>query len=181
MSTIASLSPYEVLARYERRSLAHASDVRERQDAPGLWRGIGYRVGSRLFVSSIDEINELLAPPVLARVPGAQPWLLGIANVRGNLMPVVDLGRFLFGERTQPGERTRLLVVRQGSGSVALMVDEVFGQRTVDALQRQSMRAEDDPRLLRFVDHQVEVGDQQLALFDTSRLVRAPDFRQAAA
>ena len=108
-----------------------------------------------LLVSGIDEINELLAVPTLTPVPGTQSWLLGVANVRGNLVPVVDFGRFLFGERTQHSERTRLLVVRQGSGSVALLVDEVFGQRTVDEQQRREAEREDDPRLARFVDNRV--------------------------
>ena len=179
MSAVANLSPFEVLAQYERLSLAHASDTRQTLEAPGLWRGIGYRVGARLFVSSIDEINELLAVPVLTPVPGTQPWLLGVANVRGNLVPVIDLGRFLFGARTQPTERTRLLIVRQAGGSVALMVDEVFGQRTVDEQQRREAEGEDDPRLARFVDERV--GEQKMALFSVGRLVRAPDFRQAAA
>ena len=179
MNQVANLSPFEVLARYERLSLAHASDTRQTMEAPGLWRGIGYRVGTRLFVSSIDEISELLAVPVMTTVPGTQSWLLGVANVRGNLVPVIDLGRFLFGTRTQVTERTRLLIVRQGSGNVALMVDEVFGQRTVDEQQRRDAEPEDDPRLERFVDDRV--GEQKLALFSMGRLVRAPDFRQAAA
>ncbi|MGC1548405.1 MAG: chemotaxis protein CheW [Rhodanobacter sp.] len=179
MSETATLTPFEVLARYERLSLAHASDTPEKLEAPGLWRGIGYRVGSRLFVSGIDEISELLAVPVLTSVPGTQTWLLGVANVRGNLVPVIDLARFLFSERTLLSERTRLLVVRQGGGNVALMVDEVFGQRTVDAEQRQEAEREDDPRLTRFVDDRV--GEQRLALFSMNKLVRAPDFRQAAA
>ena len=124
-------------------------------------------------------INELLAVPVLTPVPGTQPWLLGVANVRGNLVPVVDFARFLFGERTQQSDRTRLLVVRQGGGSVALLVDEVFGQRTVDEEQRREAGREDDPRLARFAESRV--GEQQLAVFSMNRLVRAPDFRQAAA
>lgn len=181
MNQPANLTPFETLARYERLSLAHASDVQDRMEAPGLWRGIGYRVGQRLFVSGIDEINELLAVPVLTPVPLTQPWLLGVANVRGNLVPVIDFNRFLFGERTQLTERTRLLIVRQGGGSVALMVDEVFGQRTVDEEQRRDAAAEDDPRLTRFVGERVEVGEQQLGVFSMNRLVRAPDFRQAAA
>ncbi|AIF47202.1 chemotaxis protein CheW [Dyella japonica] len=179
MSQTASLLPFEILAHYERLSLAHASGTPEKLEAPGLWRGIGYRAGSRLFVSGIDEISELLAVPSLTPVPGTQPWLLGVANVRGNLVPVIDLARFLFGERTQSTERTRLLVVRQGGGSVALMVDEVFGQRTVDAEQRRHSELEDDPRLTRFVDDRV--GEQRLAVFSMGKLVRAPDFRQAAA
>ncbi len=179
MSQSVNRTPFEILARYERRSLAHASDTKEKLEAPGLWRGIGFRVGSRLLVSGIDEINELLAVPPLTPVPGTRPWLLGVANVRGNLVPVIDCGRFLFGERTQHSERTRLLVVRQGSGSVALLVDEVFGQRTVDEEQRRDAGREEDPRLTRFVDSLV--GEQQLAIFSMSKLVRAPDFRQAAA
>lgn len=181
MSEAASQTPFEILAHYERLSLAHASDTSQKLEAPGLWRGIGYRVGSRLFVSGIDEINELLAVPSLTAVPGTQTWLLGVANVRGNLVPVVDLARFLFGERTPSTERTRLLVIRQGSGNVALMVDEVFGQRTVDMEQRQTAEREDDPRLTRFVEDRVEADEQRLALFSMSKLVRAPDFRQAAA
>lgn len=174
-------SPFEILARYERLSLAHASGTQERFEAPGLWRGIGYRAGNCMFVSAIDEINELLAVPPLTPVPGTKPWLLGVANVRGNLMPVVDMARFLFSERTLHSERARLLVVRQGGGSVALLVDEVFGQRTVDAEQRRGAEHEEDPRLARFVDNRVEVDGQRLALFSMGRLVRAPDFRQAAA
>jgi twitching motility protein PilI len=179
MTDTINRTPFEILARYQRLSLAHASESQDQLDAPGLWRGIGFRVGARLLVTGIDEINELLAVPTLTPVPGTQPWLLGVANVRGNLVPVIDFARFLFGERTQHSDRTRLLVVRQGSGNVALMVDEVFGQRTVDQEQRRDAVAEDDPRLARFVDSRV--GEQQLAIFSMNRLVRAPDFRQAAA
>jgi twitching motility protein PilI len=179
MTEAINRTPFEILARYQRLSLAHASESQDQLDAPGLWRGIGFRVGSRQLVTGIDEINELLAVPTLTPVPGTQPWLLGVANVRGNLVPVIDFARFLFGERTQHSDRTRLLVVRQGSGNVALMVDEVFGQRTVDQEQRRDAVAEDDPRLARFVDSRV--GEQQLAIFSMNRLVRAPDFRQAAA
>ena len=181
MNASTGLTPFEILARYERLSLAHASDTRERMDAPGLWRGIGYRVGPRTLVSEIGEINELLALPPLTAVPRTQPWLLGVANVRGNLMPVVDFGRFLFDERTQLTDRARLLVVRQGGGSVALLVDEVFGQRTVDAEQRRGAELEDDPRLARFAEQRVGDGVQQMAILSMGKLVRAPDFRQAAA
>ncbi len=174
-----NLTPFEILARYERLSLAHASDTRDKLEAPGLWRGIGFRVGARLLVSGIDEINELLAVPALTPVPGTQPWLLGVANVRGNLVPVIDFARFLFGERTPLTDRTRLLIVRQGNGNVALLVDEVFGQRTVDEEQRRDAMREEDPRLTRFVENRV--GEQQLGIFSMNRLVRAPDFRQAAA
>ena len=101
-------------------------------------------------------------------------------NVRGNLVPVIDFGRFIFDERTLQTERSRLLLVRQHGGTVGLLVDEVFGQRTVDDQQRRESVAEDDPRLTRFVQENVGIDERAFAVFSMSRLVRAPDFRQAA-
>lgn len=173
-------SPFEVLADYERRSLAHVAGQPERIDAPGLWRGIAFRVGEREFASGISEINELLTPQPLTPVPGTQPWLMGIANVRGNLVPVVDLSRFLFGERTHPTDRCRILLVRQHGGHVGLLIDEVLGQRSVLDEHRDAAERESDERVARFVEMIVTVGEQRFGLFDMSRLARAPDFLQAA-
>ena len=65
-------------------------------------------------------------------MPGAQPWMLGVANVRGSLLPVVDLKQFLEGERTLVHEGQRVLVVRQSGGNVAVIIDELYGQQTVE-------------------------------------------------
>ena len=118
------LSPYEVIADYERRSLAHVVGLPEQLDAPGLWRGVGYRIGSHRLASGFDEVVEILPLPPVTPVPGAQPWMLGVANIRGNLLPIVDLKQFLEGERTVLHEGQRVLIVRQSGGDVAVTIDE---------------------------------------------------------
>jgi twitching motility protein PilI len=50
----------------------------------------------------------------------------------------------------------------------------------MDDAQRDSGEEEHDPRLARFVAQNVQIGEQTFGLFSMSRLVRAPDFRQAA-
>jgi len=124
--------PFEALADYERRSLAHVAGLPEQIDAPGLWRGIGFRIGARYLVSSIGEVNEILTMPLLTVVPGTQAWMLGVANVRGNLVALVDLRNFIEGQRTVLTDSTRVLVVRQHGGSVALLLDEVRPNMPVD-------------------------------------------------
>ncbi|HET7662411.1 MAG TPA: chemotaxis protein CheW [Rhodanobacteraceae bacterium] len=176
----ATATPFELLAEYERLSLAHEAGEPERIETPGLWRGIGFRVGERLLASRIDEIDELLTLQPLTIVPGTQSWLLGIANVRGNLVPVVDLGNFLFDTRTRVSDRCRLLVMRQQSSTVGLLVDEIVGQRNLGDEQRHAAEAEGDERLKRFVDEVVTLDGRRIGLFSMSRLARAPDFLQAA-
>jgi twitching motility protein PilI len=174
-------TPFEALAEYERRSLAHAAGVPEQIEAPGLWRGIGFRIGDRHFVSSIAEVNEILTLPALTMVPGAKSWLLGIANVRGNLVPVIDLRDFGGGGRSATGDSTRVLVVRQHGGNVGLLVDEVLGQRSFSEEQLGKSIGEADSSYARFVGENVPLGDVLWGLFSVSALARSTEFQQAAA
>ena len=175
------LSPFEALADYERRSLAHTAGLPEQIEAPGLWRGIGFRVGARYLVSSINEVNEILTLPALTIVPGTRPWLLGVANVRGNLVPVIDLRQYLEGERTQLTDSSRVLLVRQLGGSVGLLIDEVLGQRNFSEEQRSEALGEEDERYARFVGENYPLGEVNWGLFSMAALVRTPDFVQAVA
>lgn len=175
------LSPFEVLADYERRSLAHIAGMPEQIEAPGLWRGIGFRVGRRFLVSSISEVNEILTFPAMTVVPGTRPWLLGVANIRGNLVPVVDLKGFLEGERSQYADTSRVLLVRQQGGAVGVLVDEVLGQRNFSDEQRTEAVAEDDSRYGRYVLENYQLGDVMWGMFSMVALARTPEFQQAAA
>ncbi len=181
--------PFALLLEYESKSLAHVAGLPEQIDAPGLWRGVGYRVGARRLASGFDEVVEILPMPPVTAVPGAQPWMLGVANVRGNLLPIVDLKQFLEGERPVLHEGQRVLVVRQPGGDVAVVVDELYGQRSfVEAQQvdveHAQARAEQplaDGRYAHFIDRAYRVDAGTWGVFSLDRLARTPEFRTAAA
>lgn len=172
---------YALLADYESRSLAHDPGVPEQIEAPGLWRAIGFRVGEHDFVSGIDEISEILmSPPPVTSIPSTRPWLLGVANVRGNLIAVVDLKQFLFEQRTHVTGRARVLVVKQSGGNVGLLVDELLGQRNLTDADRVDAEGEADARLARFVTENVTTGPVRLGRFSMQELTRTPEFQHAA-
>jgi len=179
------LAPFDVLVDYERRSLAHVAGLPEQLDAPGLWRGVGYRLGARRLASGFGEVLEILPLPQVTVVPGAQPWMLGLANVRGNLLPIVDLKQFLEGERTVLHESQRILLVRQPGGDVAVLVDELYGQRSFT--EQQMLDGGDDAvaelasgRYAHFIDRVYRLDDARWGVFSLERLARTPEFRQAA-
>ena len=175
------VSPFLVLADYEQRSLVHVAGLPEQLDAPGLWRGVAYRVGSRRLASGFDEVLEILPMPVITHVPGSQPWMLGVANIRGTLLPVVDLKQFLEGERTVLQEKQRVLVVHQPGGDVAVTIDELYGQRGFVDAQRVDAAPIADGRYAYFVDRAYRMNDQDWGVFSLDRLARTPEFRQATA
>lgn len=178
---MAELDPFEVLVDYEQRSLAHIAGMPEQLQSPGMWRGVGYRIGQRHLASAFAEIGEILPMPSLTPVPGAQPWMLGVANVRGVLLPVVDLKHFLQAERTVPNERQRILVIRQSGGDVAVTIDELFGQRSFHVQDTVDERDIAQGRYGHFIDRAYVVDGQTWGVFSLDRLSRTPEFRHAAA
>lgn len=179
-------APFEILADYERKSLAHVAGLPEQLDAPGLWRGVAYRIGAHRLASGFDEVVEILQVPAITPVPGAQPWMLGVANVRGNLLPIIDLKQFLEGARTVLHEGQRMLLMRQQGGDVAVLIDELYGQRGFT--EQQQLAQEDlatthlaEGRYAHFVERGYRLGEDAWGIFSLERLSRTPEFRQAAA
>lgn len=181
VDTAAHLDAFEILLDYERRSLAHVAGLPEQLQAAGLWRGIGFRVGQRRLVSEYAMVAEILTVPQITQVPGSQSWMLGVANVRGNLLPVVDLKYFLEGSRSVLHEgHQKVMVLRQPGGDVAVTIDELFGQRSFMDEQKVEAEALADGRYEGFIDRAYDNGGQLWGVFSLDRLVRTPEFRHAA-
>jgi twitching motility protein PilI len=181
MQTAAALSPFAVLTDYENRSLSHVAGLPEQIEAPGLWRGIGFRLGSRHLAAGFGEVVEIITLPPLTPVPGSESWLLGVANIRSNLLPVVDLKLFMEGERTVQHATTRALVVKQAGGNVAVLIDELYGQRNFTDANRTELSGLEEGRYGTFVKHAYRLGDIVWGVFSMALLSRTPEFRQAAA
>ena len=168
-----------LLHDYEQRSLAHVAGSPLQAGGREGWRGLAYRIGQNDLVSSFDDVIEILSVPGLTPIPGGQPWLLGLANVRGNLLPVTDLKLFLEGVRSVPQERQRMLVMRQHGGDVAILIDELYGQRSFDDEARAEV--ETSGRYAHFIDRAYALEDKVWSVFSLERLSRTPEFRNAAA
>jgi twitching motility protein PilI len=122
--------PFELLLELERRARAV---IAAREGAPAAsdeWVGIGFRLGAEHFVTSRGDVREVLpVPEQVTRVPGAKSWLRGIANLRGQLLTVVDLKAFLGGGSASGERHARILVVASRDVPTGLVVDEVIGFR----------------------------------------------------
>jgi twitching motility protein PilI len=90
---------------------------------------LGVEIGGVRYLLDLVEAGEIVPLPPLAAVPLTQPWYLGLANVRGNLLGVVDLARYL-DPQAGPTPGTRLVTFAPGLGfPCALLVAKVVGLR----------------------------------------------------
>lgn len=168
------------LLDYEKRSLEHAAGEASRQQQISNWDGVVFRLGDHYLTCRIDQVDEIIAFPPFTQIPGAKDWLLGIANVRGNLAPVSDLGWFLFGSRTPVTGRTRLIMTRIQNRLAGLMVDEVFGQRHFHTDDLDPEPSWEETPLAGLVTHQFETSERTWGVLNMSELHRNPDFIDGA-
>ena len=122
--------PFELLAELERRGRAVSAGAGADATQSGEWVGVALKMAGELYLVAREEAREVLGvPSPLTRVPGAKSWILGLANVRGQLLPIIDLRAYLGAGPTPASRGARIIVVNHREIPAGLLVDEVLGFR----------------------------------------------------
>jgi twitching motility protein PilI len=173
--------PIALLRDIERRAGGKPTGPPDAQTSGDVWRGIGFSVGGRRLVASMADISEVMHCPKIARVPGAKLWLMGVANLRGALLPIVNLHGFLLGQLAVLDRESRILVVEQDEILSGLAVEEVFGVKHFLGEQRRAHVTASEDWLSPYVVGSFHVADETWEVFDVLALIGAPAFMQVAA
>ncbi len=123
------------------------------------------------FAVEIGSAREVVFFDGYTLVPGAPPALLGVANLRGTLMPILDVQPLLgFGSRA-PERRTSTLILADRSLQAAVAIDGVLGLETFEEVLPVG---EDLPRAYReFARGLLPRGDRPVTLLDAYKVLGA--------
>ena len=173
--------PFELLKEIEKRSRTVAAANPVDEAAGREWVGVACRMGGETFLIAREETREVLGyPAVITRIPGAKGWVKGLANVRGSLMPMLDLRQFLGSGATTPGRNTRVIVVNHREIPAGLIVDEVLGFRR---FAESEFNAEAPPTVIRcdmYLAGAFRRGGEVWPVLSLKSLVESQSFLQAA-
>ena len=83
---------------------------------------VGFRVGQQDFGLPIASVHEIVRPPEITPVPQSAQCVAGVMNLRGRIVPVVDL-RLRFQQSAENSPKNRVLVVSVEGRFVGMLVD----------------------------------------------------------
>lgn len=170
--------PFGQLAELER--LLRAARMDAAAGEAQSWTGLGFRIGTTWLVAPREDVREVIVPPATTRVPNAKAWMRGVANVRGELLAVVDLANLLGITDTSQQRLQRVLVLNSRRVPVGLLVDEVAGYRQfAPSDQRPALAAQAQPFTPYLLGAFARENQHWLA-FSLHRLVQDEAFRSAA-
>jgi twitching motility protein PilI len=174
--------PFELLRTLDAMARAAVQGPSETAPAGAEWVGIAFRLGGEGFLLAREETREVMAyPGVVTRVPGAKMWIRGLSNVRGQLLPIVDLRAFLGSGTTSVTRATRVLIANHREIPAGLVVDEVMGFRR---FAESEFTTELPPTLIRcerYLAGAFKRGAEVWPVFSNRSLLESQQFLQAAA
>jgi twitching motility protein PilI len=174
--------PFELLRELDRRARIAAKGQPEAVAAGAEWVGVAFRLGGEAFLIAREETREVLAyPAAVTRVPGARAWIRGLSNVRGQLLPVIDLRAFLGAGATTVSRSSRVLVANHREIPAGLVVDEVMGFRRFYDSEFSSDLPPTLLRCERYLAGAFRRGAEVWPVFSVRALLESPQFMQAAA
>lgn len=95
---------------------------------------VTFQVANEVFGFPMEQVLEIIRIPTTVAVPLTPDTLIGLANLRGGVLPIIDLRKLLDFEDKELTEQSRVVVVDTGSqtGRVGLVVDRVLQVKTVE-------------------------------------------------
>jgi twitching motility protein PilI len=176
-----SQEPFALLSAIAERSAESAAGLPEQQDIQTYWSGVGFTLGGIKMVAPMAEVAEMLVLPSVTRMPGVQPWVKGVANVRGRLLPLIDLNQFFDEDKLTTSRDRRVLVVERGELYTGLVVDKVFGMQHFPADNFADEIVEDAAEYSEFLVGSYIVNNEAWAVFSPFLLAADGHFSNAAA
>lgn len=160
-----------------------AATSKQEDDQEQLMQLVGFTIGKELFGVDILMVQEIIRAAPITPVPNSPEFVEGVINLRGNILPVIDLRKrlnLLTGENDL--EDTWILILDIQNKVTGFIVDSVT---EVIKIQEETIEAPPDiikagleSQYLRGV---CDIGVQLLILLDFKRILLQEEFKQLTA
>lgn len=140
-------------------------------------RQLGVMIGESRWLLNLQQAGEIVSVGAISKVPLTQPWFLGLASIRGNLVSVVDLAQFCGERPTSIDKESRIIAFAPSlSFNSALLVSRVLGLRDAGEMEAHTPAG---PAPMQWAARQYLDRESQVwTELDLSLIVQDPRFLQ---
>ncbi len=172
--------PFEFLLALEQRTITRSASLQKVDQVEQEWVGVGFRVGDSRLIAAMADIKEILDLPDFTSVPGVKSWVVGVANVRGSLLPIMDLKGYLLGEQVNQRDKGRVIVIDYKGFNTGLVVDEIYGMRHFRESEASQDVYEVHEGITPFIERVFINEDEHWPVFDFNQMTQDERFSQAS-
>jgi purine-binding chemotaxis protein CheW len=140
-------------------------------DARGQMQCVTFELDDETYGINVMQVQEVLRETEVAPVPGAPHYVIGIINLRGNVVSVID-ARIRFGLPTiERNEMTRIVVIEAQQQIIGILVDSVAEVVDIKMSEIETAPNVGNEESSRYIDGVVSRGEKLLILVDLDKLL----------
>lgn len=144
-------------------------------------RHLAFGIADASAAAPLDQVLEVQRIPPITLIPGLPSWILGVSNLRGDILSVVDFRDFLGLAKTNlASETARMLVVTSRARDlvVGLVADRVLGIHKLLPHELRPAAGQFDPRMAAFLRGLHVEPERVLAVLDLEAVLQSAEMRQ---
>ncbi len=139
---------------------------------------VGFQIGEELYGIDIHSVQEIDRMHSITRLPKTLPFIEGVINLRGSIIPVIDMAKRFGRQPVEVGRQTRIIIVRLAGKGVGLVVEQVN-----EVVQLDEKEIEPAPSMAFAVDQKYVEGVGQISagliiLLDVDLLLSSEEMTQ---
>lgn len=160
------------------QELVYAEESEEQvEEQTSQW--VTFKLGGEQYAINVMQVQEVLPPTEIAPVPGAPEFVLGIINLRGKVVTVIDT-RLRFGmEPKEPDSNSRIIVMEVEENIAGIMVDGVNEVASVREDEIDTAPNVSNEESSRYIYGVVSRDDYLLILVDANKLLTDEEMQEA--
>jgi len=146
----------------------------EKTAAPNETQVVAFRLRKEEYGFDILTVKEIKGLTDITRVPFALDYIKGVINLRGSVLPVIDLKKRLGLQDTEYTDDTRIVIVKDEDIEVGMIVDAVSEVITLDPAHIDTSKAVDNESN-RFITGIGKTDDRLIIMLNLSEIIGLSD------
>ncbi|MDH5424940.1 MAG: chemotaxis protein CheW [Gammaproteobacteria bacterium] len=142
---------------------------------------VTFHLEGEIYGINVMLVQEVLRVTEIAPVPGAPDFVLGIINLRGNVVTVIDTRKRFALPAKEMDDSTRIVIIESDLQTVGIVVDGVSEVVNVSRNEIESAPSVGNDQTARYIEGVVSRGDELLILVDLNKLLTEDEWLDVGA
>jgi purine-binding chemotaxis protein CheW len=139
---------------------------------------VGFRIGRETFGLPISLVREIVRVPEITSVPNAPEYIEGVINLRGRIIPVVDMRKRFGEEVTLPSKKNRIVVVELENRLIGLLVNSASEVLRIPPSEIQAPQDVFQEGELNYITGVGKLKGRLVILLDLNRILQRGELRR---
>ncbi len=146
-------------------------DIPREKEGEQILQFIGIRLGKELYGIPVEKISKIAKPLQITSIPGTAPHIMGLMNLHGEILCVVDVKILLNMGKSVPGENSRVVVIKTAEGLVGVFCDEVIDIYDIVKKNIETALSTLSAEISNYIQGQVQIDCGLMGILDMERLL----------